>query len=192
MMKRVFTIAIIGGLFLASCNSDSKKGETNNTDTTTTTVKEETITDSLVNEDGSKLVMFFNNTKNTATILLNGEKIELEGQKPASGIWYKNDHYELRGKGRDLELTKDGKIVFTHKDDVVESTVIDKNGKKLQMSFNNTLNQATFLLDGQTIDLKGDTTGSGIQYHNENYIYTEHQGNMELKKDGKIVFEIKK
>ncbi|WP_131535867.1 MliC family protein [Pedobacter nototheniae] len=190
MMKRVFTIAIIGGLFLASCNSDSKKGETNNTDTTT--VKEETITDSLVNEDGSKLVMFFNNTKNTATILLNGEKIELEGQKPASGIWYKNDHYELRGKGRDLELTKDGKIVFTHKDDVVESTVIDKNGKKLQMSFNNTLNQATFLLDGQTIELKGDTTGSGIQYHNENYIYTEHQGNMELKKDGKIVFEIKK
>ena len=41
-----------------------------------------------------------------------GEELELAGQKPASGIWYKNDHYELRGKGENLELTKDGKTVF--------------------------------------------------------------------------------
>lgn len=194
MLKKVLTAAIIGGLFLTACNSDTKKGEASSADSTitTTTTKEEIITDSLVNEDGSKLGMVFNNANNTATVLLKGEKIELEGQKAASGIWYKNDHYELRGKGRDLELTKDGKVIFTHKDDVLESTVIDKNGKKLHMSFNNTLNKATFELNGETIDLKGDTTASGIQYHNENYVYTEHQGNMELKKDGKIVFEIKK
>ncbi|WP_316804005.1 MliC family protein [Pedobacter nototheniae] len=192
MVKKVYTAVIMAGLFLTACNVNSKKEETSSTDSTTTVTKEEIVADSLVNEDGSKLGMVFNNSKNTATLVLSGEKIELTGQKAASGIWYKNDHYELRGKGRNLELTKDGKVVFSHKDDVVESTVIDKNGKKLQMSFNNTLNKATFLLDGETIDLKGDTTGSGIQYHNQNYIYTEHQGNMELKKDGKIIFEIKK
>ncbi|MCZ4244653.1 MliC family protein [Pedobacter punctiformis] len=191
MIRKVFTAAIISGLFLASCNGESKK-DSKETTATETTVKEEIVADSIINEDGSKLGMAFNNSKNTATVLLNGEEIELEGQKAASGIWYKNDHYELRGKGRDLELTKDDKVVFKHKDDVVESTVIDKTGKKLQMSFNNTLNKATFLLDGETIHLKGDTTGSGIQYSNKNYVYTEHQGNMELKKDGKIVFEIKK
>lgn len=56
--------------------------------------------------------MTFNNTKNTATVVFNNETIELQGQKPASGIWYKNDHYELRGKGEEIELTKDGKTVF--------------------------------------------------------------------------------
>lgn len=57
--------------------------------------------------------MTFNNTTNTAKIYLNGgEQIELIGQKPASGIWYKNDQYELRGKGEEVELTKDGKTVF--------------------------------------------------------------------------------
>ena len=57
--------------------------------------------------------MTFNNTTNEAKIYLNGgEQIELVGQKPASGIWFKNDHYELRGKGESVELTKDGKTVF--------------------------------------------------------------------------------
>lgn len=33
-------------------------------------------------------------------------------QRAVSGIWYKNDHYELRGKGENLKLTKEGKTVF--------------------------------------------------------------------------------
>jgi hypothetical protein len=36
----------------------------------------------------------------------------LHAQKAASGIWYKNDLYELRGKGDNVELTKDGITVF--------------------------------------------------------------------------------
>lgn len=38
--------------------------------------------------------------------------IELQGQTPGSGIWYKNDQYELRGKGEEVKLTKDGEVVF--------------------------------------------------------------------------------
>jgi hypothetical protein len=29
----------------------------------------------------------------------------------ASGIWHKNDSYELRGKGKKIKLTKDGKTI---------------------------------------------------------------------------------
>ena len=40
------------------------------------------------------------------------KQLNYRDKKPASGIWYKNDHYELRGKGEEIELTKDGKTVF--------------------------------------------------------------------------------
>ncbi|MGI9581182.1 MliC family protein [Chryseobacterium sp. RRHN12] len=50
--------------------------------------------------------MTFNNTKNTATVVFNNKTIELQGQKPASGIWYRHDHYELRGKGKEIGLQK--------------------------------------------------------------------------------------
>jgi membrane-bound inhibitor of C-type lysozyme len=33
-------------------------------------------------------------------------------QQPASGMRYKNDHYEFTGKGENVELVKDGKVVF--------------------------------------------------------------------------------
>ena len=56
--------------------------------------------------------MSFDNEKNIACLKLNGEKIILQGQAAASGIWYKNDVYELRVKGQDISLEKDGKLIF--------------------------------------------------------------------------------
>ena len=57
--------------------------------------------------------MTFNNTTNEAKVYLDGGKqIELIGQRPASGFWYKNENYELRGKGENVELTKDGETIF--------------------------------------------------------------------------------
>ena len=71
------------------------------------------VQSSLKDKDGQTLDMTFNNTTNTAKIYLNGgEQIDLEGQTHASGIWYKNDKYELRGKGDSVELIKDGETVF--------------------------------------------------------------------------------
>ncbi|WP_188050538.1 MliC family protein [Flavobacterium sp. GP15] len=68
---------------------------------------------SLKDKNGQTLDLTFNNTENTVKAYLNGgEQIDLVGEKPASGIWYKNDQYELRGKGDHLTLTKDGKTVF--------------------------------------------------------------------------------
>lgn len=123
MKKHIFITAALAALFLTSCNKDKKA-----TDSTATSLdsiasnpsdsaavagtKDEIVKSTSKDSSGKTLDMTFNNTKNTATVIFNNETIELQGQKPASGIWYKNDHYELRGKGEEIELTKDGKTVF--------------------------------------------------------------------------------
>lgn len=123
MKKHIFIAAAFAALFLTSCNKEKKA-----TDSTATFVdsiasnpsdsaavsgtQDEIVKSTSKDSSGKTLDMTFNNTKNTATVVFNNETIELQGQKPASGIWYKNDHYELRGKGEEIELTKDGKTVF--------------------------------------------------------------------------------
>ena len=48
----------------------------------------------------------FDREADTATLDRDGRPpVVLAGQRPASGIWYRGGGYELRGKGRDAELT---------------------------------------------------------------------------------------
>jgi len=132
MTKSILAALFVAVLTLAACKKENKTAEpalgsdsimsspTDSTNQSTsdslasnkTESNSEIIKTTLSDKDGKKLDVTFNNTKNTATLVFNGETIELEGQKPASGIWYKNDHYELRGKGNENELHKDGKLVF--------------------------------------------------------------------------------
>lgn len=72
--------------------------------------------------------------------------------------------------------------------DIVTTSVTDDNGNTLDMRFDNIAGTATFLFGGDTIYLKQDTMASGIRYSNDNYIFTEHQGEVTLTKDGDIVF----
>jgi membrane-bound inhibitor of C-type lysozyme len=59
--------------------------------------------------DGSKFAVRFDNRRDTAAITRNGRPLAtLDGQKPASGIWYKKGPYELRGKGDAATLTTPG------------------------------------------------------------------------------------
>ncbi|MDR1516912.1 MAG: MliC family protein [Dysgonamonadaceae bacterium] len=74
-------------------------------------------------------------------------------------------------------------------EEIVTDSVADKNGVKLYLSFNNTQNTASLVLNGDTVELKGDTVASGIRYSNAQYVFTEHQGNITLTKDGTTVFE---
>lgn len=123
MKKHIFIAAASAALFLTSCNKEKKA--TDSTSATADSIaskpsdsaavagtRDEIVKSTSKDKSGKTLEMTFNNTKNTATVVFNKETIELQGQKPASGIWYKNDHYELRGKGEEIELTKDGKTVF--------------------------------------------------------------------------------
>ena len=112
MKTKILGVAILSSLFFASCKETSK--QENEVVTTETSEKntDEIVTSSATDKDGKTLEISFNNTKNTATLDFNEEIIELNGEKAASGIHYKNDHYELTGKGENVELKKDGKTVF--------------------------------------------------------------------------------
>lgn len=112
-MKKVVLICA-GAALLAACNNGAEK---NVAEAPTATQPSVTATPNIVKSraigaEGTSVEMSFDNDKNEANIDFKGEQLVLKGQRPASGIWYKNDHYELRGKGEELELTKDGKSVF--------------------------------------------------------------------------------
>ena len=55
----------------------------------------------------------FNTTRDIVTVGLLNEVFVLKQQKTASGMWYANGEYELRGKGDQVSLSKSGKVVFT-------------------------------------------------------------------------------
>lgn len=60
--------------------------------------------------DGSPgFTVAFDNDADTATVTVAGQApVVLAGQRPASGIWYAADGWELRGKGDDATLTLPG------------------------------------------------------------------------------------
>ena len=140
MTRNVLTFAILATLGFSSCTGTSNK---ENAETPTIeTVADDIVTTSYVDEDGKALDVLFDNTKGTATVTFKGETFELLQEKAASGIWYKNDTYELRGKANDIDLMKNGKLIFSHKDIIVTSSLTNKEGQTLDMVFNNTTNTA--------------------------------------------------
>jgi membrane-bound inhibitor of C-type lysozyme len=86
------------------------------------------------------------------------------------------------------ETTKTGNKTTTT-DEIITTSSTDKDGAKLDITFNNTKKTATLKFKGETIEMRQDTSASGIKYSNVNYIYREHQGNIELVKDGKVLFK---
>jgi len=136
MKKSILILPVLAALSLVSCKKESSKNSEVLSDSTRTVVSSDSIkmntsdlsaatpkdsaavnNNSIVkakstNAEGKTIDMSFDNSKNTATIVYEGETIELKGQPTGSGIHYKNDHWELRGKGLENELSKDGKVVF--------------------------------------------------------------------------------
>lgn len=107
MKHKLLSILMLIALCIMSCKDAVKQNDTEQNKS-----PDKIVTSTLKDKDGKTLTLSFNNTKNIVVLNFNGETIELKSQKPASGIWYKNDLYELRGKGKTVELTKDGKTVF--------------------------------------------------------------------------------
>jgi|SRR5690554_5657058 len=187
MKKNILTFALLSALILSSCNQNpTQESQTNEVETRTEKI--ETITS--VDENGKELQLAFDNSKETVSITFEGETFELHSEKPASGIWYKNDQYELRGKGNDLELLKNGQVIFKHQDDIVHYSLKNKEGQTLDMTYNNTENTIKVYLDGgDQIDLEGEKAASGIWYKNDRYELRGKGENLELKKDGEIIFK---
>lgn len=188
---KITTLAILSTLFLNSCKDNTK--DVNNEIMTTEPVEipsDDIVTSTSTDKDGKELKTKYNNTKGTATVDFQGEIIELQAEKAASGIWYKNEHYELRGKGNDIQLTKDGTVIFEHQDDKNDIVVKNAKGDELNMSFNNTDGTVkAYLNGGKQIDLVEKKAASGIWYNNDQYELSGKGDHYTLKKDGKIVFE---
>lgn len=189
MTKHILTITMLTALFLHSCQ-EAQKQENTGTATTVERTNDAIVTSSSTDKDGNEMALTFNNTKGTATLDFNGETIELAAQKAASGIWYKNDRYELRGKGNDITLKKDGTVIFEHKDDKVNVATTNDNGDVLNMTFNNTEGTVkAYLNGGEQIDLTEEKAASGIWYKNDQYELRGKGDRYELLKDGKTVFK---
>ncbi|MDO6760475.1 MliC family protein [Tamlana sp. 2_MG-2023] len=109
MIRKVLIIVVFLSLVLTSC----KEVKSNETDVKPTEIITDEIVESTVSdESGKTLYMTFNNTKGTVTIDFEGEITELKRERSGSGFWYKNNTYNLRGKGENMTLKKDGVVVF--------------------------------------------------------------------------------
>lgn len=191
MKKNILTLTILAALVLNGCKESPKTENVEATKTETVDSHNDDIQlTTSTNKEGEKLDISFNNTKGTATLNFNGEVIELTQEKAASGIWYKNGSYELRGKGNDIELKKEGKVVFKHEDDIVSTVLKDKEENTLDMTFNNTDGTAkVYLNGGEQIDLVAEKAASGIWYKNDLYELRGKGEHLELTKEGKTIFK---
>lgn len=117
MTKKLLIIAMFTTLFLNACKEIPRQDNIENKTTEVIEdVSDDIVITTVTNKDGEKLEMTFNNTKGTVSLNFNGESFTLNAERAASGIWYKNEDYELRGKGESVELTKNGKTIFKNKE----------------------------------------------------------------------------
>jgi len=190
MRSKIFITTILASVLLSACNEKSKKENRDTVKSESTTTESNAIkTQSLTDKEGNTLEMSFDNSEDTATIDLNGETAQLSSQRPASGIWYKNDEYELRGKGNDIWLKKDGEVIFEHQDDKVDVEAKNDDGDILNMTFNNTEGTVrAYLNGGKQIDLVEEKAASGIWYKNDHYELRGKGNQYRLTKDGTVVF----
>ncbi|PQJ22773.1 MliC family protein [Tenacibaculum sp. SG-28] len=61
---------------------------------------------------GQELILKFYNEKEEMVLQFQSEDYILENQKPGSGIWYKGENFEVRGKGKEITVYQDGKLLF--------------------------------------------------------------------------------
>ena len=189
MIKRNLLIGVIAAALFVSCNDSQKRENADATDLDRP-LSNEVVTESLTNEDGKTLKMSFDNSQGTATLNYQGEEIVLDQERSASGIWYKNKEYELRGKGNDITLKKDGEVIFEHQDDKVEVEAKNSQGDVLTMNFNNTAGTVqVYLNGGNQINLEQEKAASGIWYKNEEYELRGKGDHYTLTKDGETIFE---
>ncbi|OBQ55110.1 MliC family protein [Tamlana sp. s12] len=110
MIKHLFSVAIFLVLVVFSCKESQSKAEQviHPAERTTDEIVKSTAKDA----QGKELHMIFNNTQGTATLEFEGDTIEVMRMRSGSGFWYKNNTYELRGKGDSMTFKKDDVTVF--------------------------------------------------------------------------------
>ena len=91
MKSNLIYFCICIGIFFCSCKENKKQEKVETPiETSTQSENKNLISSTVTDKNGQVLEMSFDNEKNIAFLKLNGEKIILQGQAAASGIWYKN------------------------------------------------------------------------------------------------------
>lgn len=120
MKKSILILPLIVGFSIISCNEKKEqKAEEGSVETEVVADPAdsiEVVNTILKNKAGEELQLLVNNKDNQATVVFKGDSIKLDEKPAASGIWYSNAEYELRGKGEQVELTKDGQVIFSNQE----------------------------------------------------------------------------
>ena len=106
MKRTTFIIVATVLLFTFACTNNTKKEKSG----------DEIVTSTITNNNGKSIDVTYNTAEETATIVFNGETIVLQQQPSASGIRYANDTYEYTEWQDEVELSRNGQVVFSSKD----------------------------------------------------------------------------
>lgn len=185
MKKHFIWIAALAiALFSTSCNSKSKQESS-----------DELIESTVTSTTGQQLEATFDTANELVTIIFEGDTAVLKQQPSASGINYKNDTYEYTEWQNEIELLKNGVVVFSNVDKdkrvSVGETLKDAEGEILTLFYDTTAETPTVTISYKDIKDKVLTQNyawaNGGEYEGENLKWTTNDQGGILEIDGKAV-----
>lgn len=185
MKKHFIWIAALAiALFSTSCNSKSKQESS-----------DELIESTVTSTSGQQLEATFDTANELVTIIFEGDTAVLKQQPSASGINYKNDTYEYTEWQNEIELLKNGVVVFSNVDKdkrvSVGETLKDAEGEILTLFYDTTAETPTVTISYKDIKDKVLTQNyaraNGGEYEGENLKWTTNDQGGILEIDGKAV-----
>ena len=185
MKKHFIWIAAVAiAIFSTSCNSKSKQESS-----------DELIESTVTSTSGQQLEATFDTANELVTIIFEGDTAVLKQQPSASGINYKNDTYEYTEWQNEIELLKNGVVVFSNVDKdkrvSVGETLKDAEGEILTLFYDTTAETPTVTISYKDIKDKVLTQNyawaNGGEYEGENLKWTTNDKGGILEIDGKAV-----
>ena len=185
MKKHFIWIAAVAiAIFSTSCNSKSKQESS-----------DELIESTVTSTTGQQLEATFDTANELVTIIFEGDTAVLKQQPSASGINYKNDTYEYTEWQNEIELLKNGVVVFSNVDKdkrvSVGETLKDAEGEILTLFYDTTAETPTVTISYKDIKDKVLTQNyaraNGGEYEGENLKWTTNDQGGILEIDGKAV-----
>ena len=185
MKKHFILIAAVSiAIFSTSCNSKSKQESS-----------DELIESTVTSTTGQQLEATFDTANELVTIIFEGDTAVLKQQPSASGINYKNDTYEYTEWQNEIELLKNGVVVFSNVDKdkrvSVGETLKDAEGEILTLFYDTTAETPTVTISYKDIKDKVLTQNyawaNGGEYEGENLKWTTNDQGGILEIDGKAV-----
>ena len=185
MKKHFIWIAVVAiAIFSTSCNSKSKQESS-----------DELIESTVTSTTGQQLEATFDTANELVTIIFEGDTAVLKQQPSASGINYKNDTYEYTEWQNEIELLKNGVVVFSNVDKdkrvSVGETLKDAEGEILTLFYDTTAETPTVTISYKDIKDKVLTQNyaraNGGEYEGENLKWTTNDQGGILEIDGKAV-----